>query len=452
MDYREFLEVVESKHIEMVDLKAVDLLGRIHHVTLPIESFDEKVIEEGVGFDGSSYGFLKVEQSDMVLRPDLSTAFVDPFAEVPTISMLCTIHLTDPSRTRYIYDPRYIVEKTIKFLRDNHIADEIMWGPEYEFYLFDEVEFYAEPDSCGYHILCQEEIQHNAYHLERPEDRYFDFRNKAVSILMELGIPVKYHHHEVGRRGQQEIETQLAPTLTTADNSVIIKYILTNLAFQTGIYITFMPKPFEKEAGNGWHLHQYLKKNGLNLFYKEGNYANLSEIALFYIGGILKHAKSLCAFTNASTNSYRRLVPGFEAPVAITFATANRTSAIRIPAYVREPQKTRIEYRPPDFTGNPYLILSAIALAGIDGIINKIDPVKEGLGPFEEDVSKLEGKIEMLPKSLSEALQALKEDHKYLLQGEIFTEELLERWIRLKEKEISFVEHKPHPAEFLLYF
>ncbi len=448
MDYREFLEIVESRHIEMVDLKVVDLLGRLHHVTLPVESFSEKTLREGVGFDGSSYGFLKVERSDMVLKPDLKTAFVDPFAEIPTISMLCTIHLTDPERTRYPYDPRYIVEKTVELLRSEGLADDIMWGPEYEFYLFDEVEVYAEPESSGYHIICQENIQHNAYHLERPDDRYYDFRNKAVSMLMDVGIKVKYHHHEVGRKGQQEIETQLSPSLRTADSAVIIKYILTNLAYQMGLFITFMPKPFENEAGNGWHLHQYMVKDGKNLFYGQAGYRNLSETALYYIGGLLRHAPALCAITNPSTNSYRRLVPGYEAPVAITFATANRTSAIRIPGYVNDPERTRIEYRPPDFTGNPYLTLAAIALAGIDGILNRIDPKKEGLGPSDE----VNGKFESLPTSLPEALKALEEDHNFLLRGGIFTEELIEKWITLKKKEVEFVERKPHPAEFLLYF
>ncbi len=449
MDIEKIEEMIKRKEVKFIDLKALDLRGNLHHVTLPVEYFSQNILEEGVGFDGSSYGYLPVESSDLVLKPVLETGFVDPFHNEPTLSFLCTIHLADRERTRYPMDPRFVLEKSIEVMRKTGVGDDIFWGPEYEFYLFKNAEFYSEAFSSGFHISSERADYYNGYHREIPRDEFLDFRSEAVSLLKNSGIEVKYHHHEVGQAGQQEIETVFTPSLKTADNAVKIKYLLKGLASRRELFLTFMPKPVYNQAGTGWHLHQLILKEGSNVFYSSQGYANLSKEALHYVGGLLYHAKSLAAFTNASTNSYKRLNGGFEAPSSISFGRGNRGSAVRIPGYVKDPSRTRIEFRTPDFTGNPYLILASIIMAGMDGIIKGLDPVEMGYGPAEEGRAILK---ECMPTSLEQALRELEDDKDYLLREGVFTEELISKWIALKREEINFVAMRTTAEEFLLYF
>lgn len=446
--------IIRDKRIEMIDLKTLDLRGRMHHVTLPVCHFTPAILMQGVGFDGSSYGYSKVESSDMIVVPDIDTAVIDPFRTIPTLSLFTRIHLTDGPRTRFSQDPRGVAERAEQCLKDSGVADTSLWGPEYEFYIFSKVEYDTRTSASFYNVYHDEEFHHNAYHACNPQDLYDDFRDRAVQLMMELGIEVKYHHHEVGERGQQEIENMFSPLLKTADQAILTKYILFNLAQQQNLRVTFMPKPMFRQAGSGWHLHQYLTREGKNAFYQKGQYANMNETGLFYIGGLLKHAHALSAITNPSTNSYKRLVPGYEAPVAISFGQANRSSAIRIPSYISDPEKTRLEYRPPDATANPYLAISAMLMAGLDGIINRIDPSKEGYGPFDTNIfdESVKGRIQFLPRSLDQALEDLEKDHDFLLRGGVFSEELLQQWIRIKNQEIREIATMPNPFEYKLYF
>lgn len=446
---------IKKNKIEVIDLKAIDLAGRLHHISLPVnDSVMAKMIKEGVGFDGSSYGFKKVENSDMILVPDLDTAVVDLFREAPTLSFYSNIILTDEKRSRFSQDGRYLAKQAEELLKKTTGADKSMWGPEFEFYIFSKVNYDTRTATSFYTVEHAEEFYKKAYHAANPFDIYDDFRDEACKLLSKFGISVKYHHHEVGERGQQEIETYFSDLLATADNIVTAKYVLFNFARQKDLFITFMPKPMYQQAGNGMHLHMFLTKKGKNAFYKKGAYGNLNELALYFIGGLLKHAPALSAFTNPSTNSYKRLVPGFEAPVALTYGQGNRASAIRIPKYISNPDEVRFEYRPPDATANPYLCLSAMLLAGIDGVINKIDPVKEGFGPYDKNFldEDYKHKIHMLPRNLAEALDALEVDHEFLRRGNIFTDELLDQWVKIKTEEIQAIGTMPHPFEYKMYF
>lgn len=447
--------LIKKRHIEVIDLKCTDLIGKLHHISLPISDMTlDDIVKNGVGFDGSSYKFSKVENSDMILIPDLETAVIDPFREAPTLSFFTNIHLTDLKRSRFEQDGRYIAEKAEGILKKHSVADRSWWGPEFEFYIFSKVEYDTRTASSYYRIEHGEEFYANAYHAANPFDIYDDFRDEACSYLKKFGVKVKYHHHEVGERGQQEIETHFMNLLEAADKTIISKYTLFNLSRIKNLFVTFMPKPMFHQAGNGLHVHQFLTKKSKNVFYKKGEYGNLSKTALYYIGGLLKHAPALCAFTNPSTNSYKRLVPGFEAPVAITFGQANRSSAIRIPKYINDPKMTRMEYRPPDATSNPYLCYSAMLMAGLDGIINKIEPSQEGFGPYDTNIFDL-GKdktIHFLPRNLAEALDALELDNEFLKRDSVFTDKLLEQWIKLKEEEIKSIATMPHPFEYKMYF
>lgn len=452
--FEEVESLIAERQIRMIDLKCVDLRGRLHHISLPVERFVPSILHDGVGFDGSSFGFSKVESSDMVITPDLDTAVVDPFRDIPTLSFFTKIHLTDDVRTRFSQDPRRIAESAEKQLAAEGIADKSLWGPEYEFYIFGKVEYDTRTSASYYYVHHAEEIHHNAYHAANPQDRFDDFRDTAVRTMMDLGIDVKYHHHEVGERGQQEIEVMFNTLLNTADQAILTKYILFNLADMNDLHVTFMPKPLFRQAGSGWHVHQYLTKRGKNAFYGKGQYGNMNPTGLHYIGGLLKHAGAISAITNPSTNSYKRLVPGFEAPVAVTFGMANRSSAIRIPSYVSDPQKTRMECRPPDATANPYLALAAMLMAGIDGIVNKIDPVKEGFGPIDTNVfdESMKGRFRFLPRDLDQALDELEGDHAFLLRGGVFSEALIHRWIDVKRQELREIATMPNPYEYKLYF
>jgi glutamine synthetase len=389
----------------------------------------------------------------MILVPDLSAAVVDPFRAERTLSFYANILLTDEKRTPFSQDGRQLAKRVERFLKKTIDADHSWWGPEFEFYIFSKVRFDTRTASSFYEVEHAEEFYKSAYHAANPFDVYDDFRDEACKLLKQFGINVKYHHHESGERGQQEIETYFNDLLTTADNVITVKYVLFNFARQKELFVTFMPKPMYQQSGNGMHLHLYLTKNGTNLFYKKGEYGNLSEMGRFFVGGLLKHGSSLSAFTNPSTNSYKRLVPGFEAPVALTYGMGNRSSAIRIPKYINNPDETRFEYRPPDATANPYLCLSAMLLAGIDGIVNKIDPVKEGFGPIDGNVESLgRDQVRFLPRNLAEALDALAVDHDFLKRDNLFSDELLDQWVRIKQEEIKSIGTMPHPFEYKLYF
>jgi len=347
-------QLIKKLNIEFIDLKCIDLCGRLHHITLPVQpDILGKLSREGVGFDGSSYGFRKVENSDMILIPDLETAVVDPFRDAPTLSFYCNIVLTDGKYSPFSQDGRYLARKVEKLLKKTTGADTSLWGPEFEFYIFSNVEYDTRTSTSFYKVEHAEEFYKRAYHAANPFDVYDDFRDEASKLLQSLGIKVKYHHHEAGERGQQEIETYFSNLLSTADSIVTAKYVLFNFARQRDLFITFMPKPMYNQAGNGMHLHLFLTKEGKNAFYKKGEYGNINELGRFFIGGLLKHGPALSAFASPSTNSYKRLVPGFEAPVSLTYGTGNRASAIRIPSYVMNPEETRFEYRPPAPTANP---------------------------------------------------------------------------------------------------
>jgi glutamine synthetase len=452
---QEINKLIKQKNIEIIDLKCCDVAGRLHHVSLPVyENILSKMIEEGVGFDGSSYGFMKVENSDMVLIPDIETAVTDLFREAPTLSFYANIFLTGTERKPYPQDGRFIAKQAESLLKKYTGCDTSWWGPEFEFYIFHKVRYDTRTSASYYEVEHEEEFYHNAYHSANPFDVYDDFRDKACKVLKQLGIKVKYHHHETGERGQQEIETYFEPLLKTADNIITVKYALFNFARQNDLFVTFMPKPMFHQPGSGMHLHMFLTKNKKNMFHKNGEYGNFNELGRFFIGGILKHGRALSAFTNPSTNSFKRLVPGFEAPVALTYSKGNRSSAIRIPAYVTNPDMTRFEYRPPDSTANPYMCLAAILLAGIDGVVNKIDPVKEKFGPYEKNMDdySFKNKIHFLPRNLEESLDFLEIDDNFLKRDGIFTDEIIKHWVGIKEKEISSINTMPHPFEYEMYF
>ncbi len=441
--------LIKKEDIKNIALLSVDVRGRIHLLTLPSKMFSKEIIKDGIGFDASSYGFAPTENSDMVLIPDLNNYFIDPFRETKTINFLTTVHHADEKRTRYEGDPRYIAEKAETILKKHKIADYSLWGPEYEFFIFEEVSFSTDDGNSFVKINSNEDSEFKSYHIAPPQDTYYWFRDEVVSIMESLGIDVKYHHHEVGIWGQQEIETKFETLLKTADNAIIIKYIIKNLAELEGLKITFMPKPLKNQAGSGWHVHQFLMKEEKNGFYKKGNYGNLNDTGLFYIGGILNHINSLIAITNPSTNSFKRLVPGFEAPTGINFGVGNRNSAIRIPGYVNDPLFTRIEFRTPDATCNPYLALSAMLMAGIDGIINKTDPIKKGYGPAEPGLKRKFKEIEADPFKV---LQNLKKDRAYLLRDNVFEKALLDKFIKAKYEEYIGLSLYPNPIEFKYYF
>lgn len=448
-------KIIKEQQVEIIDLKCIDLAGQLHHISLPVKNgILEKLISEGVGFDGSSYGFRKVENSDMVLVPDLSTSVIDPFRNVKTLSFYSHILLTDDDRSPFSQDGRALAKKAEQLLYELTGADKSHWGPEFEFYIFSKVRFDTRTAASYYEVEHGEEFYKNAYHAANPFDVYDDFRDEACAVLKGFGVDVKYHHHEVGERGQQEIETYFNDLLTTGDNIITVKYALFNFARSKDLYVTFMPKPMYQQAGNGMHLHFYITKKGKNLFYRKGEYGNINELGRWFIGGILKHGPALSAFTNPSTNSYKRLVPGFEAPVALTYGMGNRASAIRIPKYVTNPDETRFEYRPPDATANPYLCLAAITLAGLDGVVNKIDPVKEGFGPYDKNIldDKVKDNIKLLPRNLDEVIDALQADNEFLRRGGIFTDDLLDQWVKIKMEENKSIATMPHPFEYKMYF
>lgn len=444
---------IKEMQIEFIDLKILDLKGRLHSLILPSSMLDEKLLSSGVGFDASSYGFAKPEKSDMVMIPDLETMVIDPFRERKTAIFLANIHLTDKIRTRFSEDPRFVASKAEEALVKSKVGSSALFGPEFEFFIFKEAEYGVFEEGNFYFLKKDSDSKNNFYHAGSPEDEFIDFKNEAVALLQQLGIDIKYHHHEVAVN-QHEIETKFNTLLKTADQAVIIKYVLFNLAKKNDLFVTFMPKPFLGKAGNGWHVHQYILNKETNVFLKKGNYANLSDTGLHYLSGLLFHSGSLSALSNPSTNSYKRLVRGFEAPVSAIFATSNRNAAIRIPAYVDD-NETRIEYRPGDASSNPYLFLSAMLLSGIDGIFKNLSPEKFNFGPFDGGLSDgkvFKNKIKQLPENLSEALDCLEKDNEYLKYNNVFDDALIQQWLKIKRAEIEEISRIPHAKEFELYF
>jgi glutamine synthetase len=434
---------LESLETRFIDLKYPSLIGNLHHITVPFERFDW-ILNNGVGVDGSSLpGYKAVEKGDMLLFPALSTLFFDPFFEHKTASFICSIHSPD-KLVPYLRDPRTIAMKTAAYLR-KLLKTDAFFLPELEFYLLNQCA-YGEGPGYSYFRIDPEPANGSAvfypirkkggYHIGPPQDRSYNIRNSITETLSLCGIKSKYHHHEVGEKGQVEIELVFEPLIKAADDVFLAKYLIKCEAQRHGVWVTFMPKPFFDEPGNGMHMHQYLGDKTLSLFYAQKKEYYLSDIALYYIGGILNHSRALCAITNPSSNSFKRLIPGFEAPTYTDFAYANRTTAIRIPGYLRNKKMMDVEYRIPDAMSNPYLAMSAVLLAGIDGVRNKTKPEQK----------------ERLPSNMFEAIEALKKDHDFLRQGDIFSMDLIESWIEVKTKQFEEVHIRPHPYEFTLYF
>jgi len=467
----EVLDYLHDHQIQMVDLKFVNLFGGWHHITLPASHVNHETFDRGIAFDGSSTpGFKTTEAGDMVLLPDPRTAYHDPFWDVPTLSLFCSIAEAD-TRAPFSRDPRSIAGRAEQYLQDCGIATHSKWGPEFEFYIFDSINYRNTDHEAGY-VIDSEEAgwnsmlpgrneghrmgAHAGYHAAPPMDRSYNLRSEMVRLLEGADIPVNYHHHEVGGPGQNEIEIILDSLRRAADKAMWTKYVIRMVAKNHGKTATFMPKPLYNVAGSGMHFHQHLFRGEEPLFYKKGGYADLSDTALYYIGGLLSHGPALLALTNPSTNSYKRLVPGFEAPIKSFFSLGNRSAAIRILKYATEPMEKRIEFRPPDASCNIYLAMAAMLMAGIDGIQRRLDPRELGFGPFDVNVYNLppaeRDKIASLPTSLDEALNALEQDQDFLLAGGVFTPDLLETWISRKRDEAAQLRRRPHPFEMELYY
>lgn len=462
------LAFIKANKIEFIDLKFMDFPGQWQHLTIPSAHFEESSFKDGFGFDASSMrGWKSIEESDMLLIPDPSTMFVDPFIQAPTISLICDVY-EPATREKYSRCPRNIAQKAEAFLISTGIADTAFYGPEAEFFVFDDVRFESEPNSSFYFVDSNEgrwnsgrEENPNLAYKPRFKEGYFpvpptdslmDLRNEMVRNLIKCGIDVEAQHHEVASGGQCEIDLRFQKLLTSADQLLLFKYIIKNTARLNNKTVTYMPKPIFGDNGSGMHVHTSLWKKGKPLFAGDG-YAGLSEMALYFIGGILKHAASLLAFTNPTTNSYKRLVPGFEAPVNLAYSQRNRSASIRIPMYSTNPKTKRVEFRCPDPSGNPYLGFSAILMAGLDGIINRIEPGD----PLDKDIYDMSPEelkdVPSTPASLEAALDSLANDNEYLLKGDVFTPDVIDTWIKYKiEKEIKPMALRPHPYEFGLYF
>jgi glutamine synthetase len=448
---------------QMVDLKFCDLLGTWQHMTLPVSAFDESSFDEGLGFDGSSIrGWQGISESDMLLMPDPSSAILDPFTEAPTLSLVCEI--ADPiTREPYGKDPRGVAKRAEAYLRKTGIADTAYFGPECEFFVFDEVSYDLGTNHSHYTVDSAEGHwnsgkpglgytvrEKEGYFPPAPHDTLGDLRTRMVLTLERLGIPCEFHHHEVASGGQCEIDLRYQSLTRMGDQVMAYKYVVKNVARAAGKTVTFMPKPIFGDNGSGMHVHQSLWKKGEPLMAETGGYAGLSTIARSYIGGLLAHAPALLAFCAPTTNSYRRLVPGYEAPVNLVYSQRNRSACIRIPMYSDSPKAKRIEFRCPDAAANPYLAFSAMLMAGLDGIERGLDPgAPADFDLFEEE----RGEIPQVPGSLAEALDALEADHEFLTRDGVFSEELIRTWIDYKrENEADVVRLRPHPAEFSLYF
>ncbi len=471
MNAKNVVNFAVEQGAKFVSVRFTDLIGSWHHLTYPISQFTEDSFEDGFGFDASSLrGWAAINESDMLLVPDPSRVWIDPFTEETTIGLIANV--VDPiTKEGYGLDPRSVAMRAESYLKFTGLADTINFGPEAEFFIFDEAHYHNNQNSAGYSVQSEEghwnsgrqgndDYPNMGYHI-RPKEGYvpvapldslIDLRNAISLVLESVGIEVECHHHEVATAGQCEIDFRFSNLLHTADNLMLFKYVVKNTAFANGKTATFMPKPLFGDNGSGMHCHQSLWKDGTPLF--AGNeYAGLSEMAKFYIGGLLKHAPALVAFAAPTTNSYKRLVPGFEAPVNLAYSARNRSAAVRIPMFSSSPKAKRLEFRPPDPSCNPYITFAALLMAGLDGVQNRIDPGE----PLDKDIYDLSPEelkdVPSLPGSLDEALIALENDHEFLLKGDVFTTSMIERWISYKrEKEINPLRLRPHPLEFSMYY
>src|ERR1043165_1084861 len=469
MSVKDALDLAKKNKVEIVDLKFVDFPGLWQHFSIPATELNAELFEEGLGFDGSSIrGFQSINESDMILLPDADSAMIDPFSEHSTVSFICNV-LDAVTREPYTRDPRYVTQKAEKYLKSTGIADTSYWGPEIEFFIFDSVRFDQNQHEGYYHIDSIEGFWNSGnnsvpnlgnkirykegYFPVPPMDQYQDLRSEMVLNLEKCGVKVEVHHHEVATGGQTEIDMRFDTMTKMADKVLTYKYVVKNTARRRGKVVTVMPKPLFQDNGSGMHCHQSLWKGGQNLFFDEKGYAGLSQDAIYYIGGILKHAPAILAFAAPSTNSYRRLVPGYEAPINLIYSQRNRSACVRIPMYSKSPKAKRIEFRAPDPSCNPYLAFPAMLMAGLDGIENKIMPPD----PIDRDLYEMEPEerhgIKMTPGSLAESLNALEEDHEFLLRGGVFTPDLIEEYVRYKRlNEVDAVALRPHPYEFALYY
>lgn len=464
------LTFIRDEGVQFVDVRFCDLPGTLQHFTVPAESFDDKTFSEGLMFDGSSIrGFQAIHESDMLLLPDATTAYLDPFRQHKTLNLTFFIH--DPvTGEAYSRDPRNVAKKAELYLQGSGIADTVFFGPEAEFYVFDDVR-YETKENRGYYFIDSVEGAWNTgreesggnlgykprykggYFPVPPMDHFTDLRSEMVRTLLQVGIGVEMQHHEVGTAGQAEIDFRFDTMLKAADQLMTYKYVIKSVARGHGRTVTFMPKPIFGDNGSGMHCHQSLWKDGAPLFYDEVGYAGLSDTARYYIGGLLKHAPSLLAFTNPTMNSYHRLVPGFEAPVNLVYSQRNRSACVRIPITGSNPKAKRLEFRVPDPSCNPYLAFAAMLMAGLDGVRNKVEPPE----PIDKDLYELppeeHAMVEQVPGSLERVLEALEDDNEYLLEGGVFTGDLIETWLDYKRTtEIDPIRLRPHPHEFELYF
>jgi glutamine synthetase len=463
LEGEDVLEWAQETRAAMVDLKFCDLLGTWQHMTLPVRAFDDSAFDDGLGFDGSSIrGWQGISESDMLLMPQAETAVLDPAAEVPTLSLVCEI--ADPlTREPYARDPRGVARRAEEYLRASGVADTAYFGPECEFFVFDDVHYELETNRAHYFVDSSEGHWNSGRpglgYTARPKEGYFpaaphdslhDLRTEMVLTLERLGIPCEFHHHEVASGGQCEIDLRFTTLTRMADQVMTYKYVVKNVARARGKTVTFMPKPIFGDNGSGMHTHQSLWMSGTPLMADKSGYAGLSQLARAYIGGLLAHAPALLAFCAPTTNSYRRLVPGYEAPVNLVYSQRNRSACIRIPMYSESPRAKRIEFRCPDAAANPYLAFSAMLMAGLDGIERGLDPG----APADYDLFEgSHGEVPQVPGSLAEALDALEADHDFLTRGGVFPQELIDAWIGWKrEHELDVVRLRPHPAEFALYF
>jgi glutamine synthetase len=471
MTPKEVIELAKKKDVKIVDFKLCDILGTWQHFAVPVGELKEDVFEDGLGFDGSSVrGWRAINASDMLVIPDAATAFIDPFAANTTLSLSCDV--VDPvTREVYERDPRGIAKKAEAYLKGTGLADTAYFGPEAEFFIFDSASFDATSNGTFYKVDSVEgiwnrgkekedngspnlgyKIRHKeGYFPVAPADKLIDIRNEMILTMESLGIKIEREHHEVATDGQAEIDIVFDTLLRTADKMSLYKYVVKNVAYKYGKTATFMPKPLFGDNGSGMHTHQSLWKDGKPLFAGNG-YAGLSEMALYYIGGVLKHAPALCAICNPTNNSYKRLVPGYEAPVNLAYSARNRSASIRIPTYSSSPKAKRIEYRTPDPAANPYLACAAQLMAGLDGIMNKIHPGE----PLDKNLYELPpeelAKVPHVPDSLRGAVEALEADHEFLLKGDVFTKDFIENFISMKKAEYDAVRLRPHPYEFCLYY
>ncbi|HVB78281.1 MAG TPA: type I glutamate--ammonia ligase [Candidatus Nitrosotalea sp.] len=460
------LRMAQEAGVKVVDVRFVDLPGTWQHFSLPLSEFDESAFSDGLGFDGSSIrGFQVINESDMLLMPDPQTATIDPVLQVPTMYVVCDVK--DPiTGEAYSRDPRYIAKKAEAYLKQTGIADQSFWGPEAEFFIFNSLRFDQNSHEGFYHIDSEEGIWNSGaaapnlgfrprhkegYFPVPPVDKFQDLRSEMMLKLIEAGLEVETQHHEVATAGQAEIDLRFAPLVKMADDMMTYKYVIKNVAAAHGYVATFMPKPLFQDNGSGMHVHQSLWKGGKTLMADPDGYAGLSAIARWYIGGLLRHAPAILAFAAPTTNSYRRLVPGYEAPINLVYSKRNRSACVRIPMYSNNPKAKRVEFRSPDPTANPYLAFPAMLMAGLDGIQNKIEPP----APLDKDIYELSGRekarIATVPGSLSESLEALKRDRAFLLKGDVFTSDVIDTWVELKQREVDAIALRPHPWEFYLY-